>query len=184
MLRERRSSVIVCCLMLALSGRVARAQTPAHSFDQLGVRVDPGDTVTVAQVSGDNVTGTVLSLSTSVLTLLVAGARRDFQEPSVVTIRQRHGDPLGNGALWGAGIGAAALLSVARAGVGADGPWSAKNTANMTYVAGLGCGVGVAIDAMIKGHWTLYAKPAPASRVAVVPLAGGSRRGVVVAVRF
>ncbi|MEO8071557.1 MAG: hypothetical protein ABI652_09150 [Acidobacteriota bacterium] len=171
--------------MIALSPPLAGAQTPARSLDQLQSRVHPGETVTLTDIDGREVTGAIVNVSSSALVLLVASVQRDFQEAGILAVRERRDDSLTNGAIWGGGIGVAALLSIARAGVGADGPWSGKNTAHMTYVAaGVGCGIGVAIDAMIKGHLTLYARPSPASGVTVIPVFSGARRGALVAIRF
>jgi len=76
-------------------------------------------------------------------------------------------------------------LVIARAGVAADGPWTADNTATITgLLAGGGLGVGMAIDALITKQRTVYAKALPSGHVTVVPLLSGSRNGVLLSLRF
>jgi hypothetical protein len=153
----------IAIVILALSGCAspARAQDVAAvavSFEQLQVLVRPGNTMTVADAAGSEVSGRLESLSRSVLSLSVNGARRDFSEADVTTIRQRRGDSLANGAWWGFGIGAG-LAAVAFSSC--DECWDSPGFA-LGIIAGqgaMGAGIGVGIDALIRREQTIYRRP-------------------------
>jgi hypothetical protein len=143
----------------------------AASFEQLQVLVRPGNTVTVTDAAGSQVSGRLESLSSSLLSLSVDGNRRDFNEADVTTIRQRRGDSLANGAWWGFGI-SAGLAVVAFSSC--DECWDSPGFA-LGIIAGqgaMGAGVGVAIDALIRGQHTIYRRPA------------GSAAGLTMSARF
>lgn len=78
----------------------------AGSFEQRSVLVRPGERVTITETSGTQFSGTIASLSSSLLSVNVGGKLRDLQDRDIATIRQRRGDSLANGALWGLGVGA------------------------------------------------------------------------------
>ena len=134
----------------------------AESFEQLQVLVGPQSNVTVTNAGGRQFSGTVESVSPTLLTLTVNGIRRDYAEADVDFIRQRRGDSLANGAKWGAGIGAA-LLAVAIAACDEchlDSPddYLVAAFATGAYAA-MGAGVGVGIDALIRRPRTVYRRP-------------------------
>lgn len=148
---------------------VGEAQGIASSFEQLRLLVSPGDTVSLTDSTGREMTGIIAALSSSSLALLVAGSRHDLGEGDVRRIRQRRGDSLGNGALWGFGIGAGLGLGLV---LGSD----EDNKAGWALVAGtiyggLFASAGVGIDAMIRGRPVIYENPNISSaRVTLSPL--------------
>jgi hypothetical protein len=155
-----RSAAIVGLLLWGWPA-AGYAQTDARtgvaaSFEQLQVLVSPGNTVTVTDVAGSQVPGRIDSLTPSVLSLDMNGARRDFNEADVTTIRQRRGDSLANGAWWGFGVGAA----IAALAIGTcvecftDEPgWM---VAAISLYGAMGTGFGVGIDALIRREQTIY----------------------------
>jgi hypothetical protein len=131
----------------------------AASFEQLQVLVKPGNTVTVADAAGSEVSGRIESLTPSVLSLDLNGASRDFNEADVTVIRQRRGDSLANGAWWGFGVGAAiAALAIATCvECFTDEPgWM---VAAVSIYGAMGTGFGVGIDALIRHEQTIYRRP-------------------------
>jgi hypothetical protein len=135
----------------------------AASFEQLQVLVKPGNTVTVTDAAGSQVSGRIESLSPSVLSLDLSGARRDFSETDVNAIRQRRGDSLANGARWGFGVGAglASLVLVAFATCDiCDGEVEPGVAAAVVGLYGaMGAGIGVGIDALIRREQTIFRRP-------------------------
>jgi hypothetical protein len=182
----RVPSVAVCMRLVAglvLAGaEKAAAQGPADSFEQLRLLVRPGDTVSVTDTAGREVTGTITVLSSSSLTMLVNGTRQDLTEREVATIRRRRSDSLWNGAIWGLVSGAAlsgALISFAES----DGAGDAAGFVAAYGAVGLGIGVGV--DALITHRKVIYERPATrAGKVSVSPMWGNKRQGVLVTMNF
>ena len=140
----------------------AQAQQPAQSFDQLQVVARLGETITVTDTSGRDTRGMLADLTPASLVLIVDGMRRDFKEGDVDRVRQRRGDSLRNGALWGLGTGAVLGLVLAAFGAAADGGYADKATAIVPVVitGGLGSAVGVGVDAIIEGQQVIYTRTA------------------------
>ena len=164
----------------------AEAQTAA-SFDELPLVLRPGDRVTVTDDSGRNLTGRIIDLSPSTLSLEARGARLDLRAAEVSFIRQRRPDPLRNGALIGLGVGAipAAYLSwLAHSYAQSEGGESAAaGVAGWSLVVAAGIGAGV--DALIQRSHVIYGPTGAAQRrLTVSPLLSGHRRGVAVSLGF
>lgn len=166
----------------------ARAQTrAATSFEQLQVLVQPGDTVSVTDSTGTRASGTVRSLSRSLLEVDFGGMPRRFAESDVATIQQRRGDSLKNGALWGLGVGAGFAATALALLSGGD----CYDTANCFGFAaaaigvygGIGAGIGTGVDAMIKGQQVVYQAPVSA-RLQIAPLVTRRSKGVQLAFGF
>ena len=175
---DRRFGLIVLLLAMA-SGVSATAQT-ARSFEQLDLLVETGDRITVTDDTGRKRTGRLVDLSSSALALLVDGARHDFRDVQVHTIRQWRPDPLKNGAWFGFGIGAAwgatAVLH----------PESDLTAPALFFglMAAAGTGIGVGLDALIPSRQVIYKSTATVQHVTVAPLLASNRRGVAVSFGF
>ena len=91
-----------------------------------------------------------------------------------------------NGALWGLGVGAA-IGTAAAIMVGLDCYGGANCTAVGAGVIGaygaMGAGIGVGIDALIKGHKVIY-QSRSATRLNVTPLLTARSKGVMLSVDF
>jgi hypothetical protein len=176
-------SAALCLLVMALASR-AEAQGIATSFDQLRLLVRPGDTVSVTDTTGREVTGRIVVLSSSSLALMIDRTRRDLTEPDVTTIRQRRNDSLANGAAWGLGIGAGLTGALIAASGGVDGEYGWAVLAIAAYGA-IGAGVGVGVDAMITSRQVIYERPArPSAALTISPVLTGARKGISVSMRF
>jgi hypothetical protein len=172
-------------VLLTMAASMAEAQQLASSFEQLQVLVKPGDTISVTDSAGRELTGKIASLSSSSLALLVEGAQRDLPERDIRTIRQRRQDSLGNGAKWGLGIGAGLGLTAGLALASGDGNANALIPIIALVYGGLGAGVGVGVDALIQSDQVIYFKPASFSaKITVSPLVTAQRRGVLLSFGF
>ena len=176
-------NTVIVGLCLAALPSVALAQGIAKNLDELRLIVRVGEKVSVTDVSRTEVSGRLLSLSSSVLTLEVAGRSREFKDSDIATISQRRGDSLANGALWGLAVGAGlATAAVVSVGVeDGDGGWAAG--AILAY-AGIGTGIGVGIDALITRRQVIFERPAGATAVNLVPLMTGGRKGAALRITF
>jgi hypothetical protein len=92
---------------------------------------------------------------------------------------------LGNGALWGLGIGAglaAALLFTAGDNGDAD---SARGLAIVGIYGGAGAGIGVGIDAVVRNTYVILERPvATPSGWALAPSLSSRGQGVRLTFRF
>lgn len=170
------------CRLLLLASIVlpipANAQTvsrnePAHTFRDLQSVVRPGDGIYIVEQDGKKTRGFVEGVTDSSLTLLVDGERKLFGEDRVVAVQRVH-DPLKNGALIGALVGAGTLgLLTASYGPEIAGPWALVG-------AGIGLGAGLAIDAARWKGRVLYQKAS--GHVRLIP--GLSRRRTALTVSY
>ena len=134
----------------------------ATSFEQLRVLVMPGSAVTVTDPDGSVTSGRIASLSSTELSLLVDDAPRSYGERDVTLIRQRRDDSLANGArrgFWiGAGLFTLVIVSCGECRPDSAGGWAAAAGAAAVY-GGLGAGIGVGFDAMVRAQRTVYRRP-------------------------
>ena len=185
------SAAALGCALTVMSAAPARAQeAPAvDSFTALQVIVKLGDTITVTDATGRSAEGSIVALSASTLVLLEDGRRRELREQEVAAISQRRPDSLKNGAWWGLGAGAVSGffisgLASASANIleGPDAGVSAGDVAIGTVLmAGIGTGVGMAVDALIKRQHVIYARKSAPVTVGIGPFMAAGRKGIVVA---
>jgi hypothetical protein len=173
-------------LLLCAGGTRVEAQGVASSFDQLGVLVQPGDKISVVDVTGREAEGRIGKLSRDTLTLVTKAGSRQFGEVEVAKIRQRRGDSLLNGAIIGATAGTAYFLTgLALLGDGDGGDVIVGTAvAGGVLFAGMGAAAGAGMDALITRRQVIYQKPAAENRVSVSPLFGHGRRGAAVTLTF
>ena len=131
---------------LAVLPTTAGAQ-PVDSFRQLKGLIELGEDVTVVHGFGQVVEGRALDISSSTLTLMVAGAPLELDEAAVRRVSQRWRDSTRDGARIGFAVGAApwwvlylvwaqaeaeplsvkgfAILALLSGATGTEGCWSA-----------------------------------------------------------
>jgi hypothetical protein len=187
---KRWAAVVLLAAMTMPSP--AGAGEVAHSLEDLGRRLEPGQKVQILERSGRLSEGMVTELTGSSLTLLAAEARA-IAADDILRVDQE-GDSVRNGILIGAGSGAALglLTALAYASLSEEEKsitcpeCGSPSTMVGTYVV-LGAGLGWLIDGLKKGRTRLYQAPlARTSRatVTVAPVVGKGRRGLTVAVGF
>ena len=169
-------------VMTAASAAFAQPNA-AQSFEQLQVLVSAGDAVKLIDRDGNRVAGRIADLSGSRLILNVNGTKRTFVETDVREVRRRGGDSLANGAWWGFGVGA---------GIGTLGvaSWCATELSSCSgaelliipLYGALGAGVGVGVDALIRGERAVYRAPGTLA-MSVRPIVG-RRTGIGMSFAF
>lgn len=166
-------------LLLAVGVPTAEAQDVARSFEQLRALVRVGDTVTVTDVTGRERQGTIAELSSSSLGLMARGTCTDFSEMDLDTVSRR--DSRWNGTLWGLVAGASLGTLLEKSLADEYGRDDIDVGSVVAPFAGIGAGVGFAVDAMIKGRRVLYARPGSVTGSATVSAAWNARqKGMVV----
>ena len=174
------------CILVAVSFLLtppaATAQEPVASFDQLGTRVKPGNTVWVIDAQGREIKGKVRELGTSSLTVDSDGLQT-LQADTIGRIERR--STRKKHALIGLAVGAAV-------GVVAGGPFAGEpeaTGAEPLILAGIVGGIGAAVGAIFPGRTSVvYRAPGlPGSahaRLAVAPVVARGTKGVVVSFAF
>jgi hypothetical protein len=169
-------------LLLVLDASMTEAQDVASSFEQLRSLVRVGDSVTVTDVMGREMQGTIAELSSSSLALTAYGTRTDFSEGDLETVSQR--DSRWNGTFWGLAVGAGLGALFEKSLVDEYGRDDIDYGSGVVPFAAIGAGIGFAVDAMIKGRRVLYAKSRTSTRATVAPLWSAQRKEILVSLRF
>jgi hypothetical protein len=162
----------------------AQAVEQAASFEQLQMLVRPGNVITVIDDAGAKLRGRLISLSSSSLKLDLGNGQRTFEQARVQTIRQRRADSLADGAWTGLAVGMvipaiALLLLHDECYCGA-----AEVAGVIGAYGGVGAGIGVGIDALVRRTKTIYSAPAAAGRVRLTPLLTRDGSAMSVTIRF
>lgn len=176
----------VMATLLTAMASTAEGQDVARSLDPLQALVKPGDVVSVADGSGQEVRGTIVSLSPTSLELAVAGAKRNFSASDIGTIRQRRRDSLRNGAFWGLGFGAGLGIypCMLLAGLDESGETDAVPVCAVLF-GGIGAGIGAGLDALVRRSLVIFRGPAASrARLTVSPIVRRDRKGVLLSYRF
>jgi hypothetical protein len=189
-MRLARTLVAILVAVPFASPRVAAAQEPVKSFDQLNTRLKPGDTVWVTDAQGREIEGRIESLGPDAIKLDAGGARI-FAAADVGLIRDGRRDSLKNGTLIGLGIGGglAAAWCIAAA---TDDPAISPGVEcfeGAVVFGGLGTLFGLAIDAANPGKGRIaYRTPgspgAASARLSIVPVVTPRAKGVAVSFAF
>ena len=175
-IRTFAALILLGCAALPAPAVAQRGQ--ASSFDQLGLLVGPGDKVTVTPSTGKTFSGRIAGLSPDTLTLRVGKQVVTLQQEEVSAIRHRRDDSLVNGAAWGLTVGTVAgFAPCGRCHIG-------PGLAMAGLYGGIGAGIGVGIDALIRGNATVFRRGQSGSRVVVTPQLAPSHKAVSVSVQF
>jgi hypothetical protein len=175
--------ILLSAAVLAL-GTHAFAQGIATNFDQLGVLVKGGDSITMTGSSGGVFEGRILDVSPSTLTLDVGGHAREFVLDDVRTISRSQHASLGKGAAWGFGIGAGWALVGLSASGNCNSCGGIITTITLTTGA-MGAGIGTGIAAVTVRDHVIFANPSTSSvKWSAGPILGRERAGVKMTVRW
>ena len=186
--RTGRGHALALALVgVAATAALADAQT-VSSFDQLRQALSRGDRITVTDHTGQDLTGRIVYLSASTLSLVARDGRHDLRDADVSQIRQRRPDSLRNGTLIGLGVGAIPAGLFARFAYaythnegGRAQPGAGLGVA---LFLGVGAWVGSELDKRIQRSHVIYGSTRGAGRVTVSPLLSRDRRGVAVSLGF
>jgi hypothetical protein len=181
-IRLGRSGVV----LLAIAGLVptsARAQSGvARNFDELHGRVLLGETVKVVNKDGEATRGKLLRLTDTDLTVRVDGQYSTLAGADIVEVKARRSGPLWNGALIGAAV-PVTLFGIAWASY--DGGDCSGCAPVLLLWSGIGAGIGVGIDALVKGDITVMRTDAAGrKKIAFAPLVQKNKKGVLCSIRF
>jgi hypothetical protein len=142
-------------LLTMVTATTAHAQA-AHSFDDLPRLLTVGTRVEIVDTSGRTIPGRIADVTADSVTIRQAvGSTEQLRRDQVSVINKRR-DSLKNGTFIGMGVGFLAGCATAAAAYDpntfniVDGPGSACLLQGV-FTAGIGAGIGVAVDAIV-GH--------------------------------
>jgi hypothetical protein len=163
-------------LLAALTPGAGLAQ-PAPPNVDLGDVLKIGDAVRVEDVAGRTWKGGVTRLGATEFEVMVDGTRTLFLTDDLREVAVA-GDSLANGTLIGLGIGGALGLSMG----GFSGEYRGGDAiAGLLIFGGVGAGLGVGIDALIRGERVVYRR---SSTARLVPFPTRDGFGLVAYVRW
>jgi hypothetical protein len=161
------------------TGSVVSAQPRQGSGSPANALI-PGTTVWITDFNGLEERARVVGLDGDIVTTTAGGETRRRRTTDIMRIKARRSDSLVNGALIGAGAAIASGLLLCRA----MEPWDVCNDAGpIVRFGAFGAGIGIGIDALIRGRRTVY-EARGSSRLDFAPLLGRGAGGVQVSVRF
>jgi hypothetical protein len=179
----KRPTCTTVLLVLAVGIPTTEAQEVAHSLGQLRQLVRVGDKVIVTDGQGRETQGSIAEISSSSLGLIVNGARTDFSATDLDTVGRR--DSRWTGTLWGLVVGAALGIWFEKGLADEYGRDDIGYGSMVVPFAGLGAGLGFAVDAMIKGRRIVYTRAGSSTNTATVaPVWNSRRKGMFVSLQF
>ena len=165
------AGLVLGLLIPTLAAAQTFATPPAQTFDGMASFVEPGDRVTVIEKTGTKVTGKIVILSASSMTLVVDGQPREFVADTVRQVDRWHHQALkglGIGFAVGAGLGViAAATDDSSSSSGGDGGGA---VIGLGIIGGL---YGSLIGAFIPGRTTVFTAPAGLPSLLFTPHGGG-----------
>lgn len=170
----------VCVLS---TGPAASAQVSRPIAAGLDGVLVPGRTVWITDSAGREEEMRVVGVSGEVVTATAAGGEvRSVRQGDVRRVTVRESDPLWNGALIGAGVAVASGLLLCRA----SEPWRncRDDVGPMVRIGAIGAGIGIGIDALIRGRRTVYDAAPAGARIDAAPVIARGTAGLRVAVTF
>jgi hypothetical protein len=176
--------LVVFALFATCHAGLAAAQTVPSSFKDMQFLVKAGDRVTVIDAAGAKITGRISELDPSTLSIASATGPRRFTQDDVVVVRQRRPDPLKNGAVIGAVLGAGMGLMTELSCRGSDEYCGQAGWVTLGSTL-WGLGAGVFTDALLKTTTDVFRRGAGTTGAwSVSPVIGRGAAGASVALRW
>jgi hypothetical protein len=173
--------IALIILFFASTGSAALAQTPGQST--IGTTLTPGTTVWVTDSSGREEKMRIVAVSNDGITADAGDGVRRLRISDINRMRMRKSDSLVNGALIGAGAAVASGLFFCSL----MEPWDVclnNNVGPMLRTAALGAGIGIGIDALIRGRRTIYEAGAGSMRLEAAPIIARRAGGLQLSISF
>ena len=157
------------------------------TFSDMDKRAPAGTTVYVTTTRGEAIKGQIVSVAGSSMKISLGdAATREFSEADVARVRAR--DPLWNGILIGAAVGAAPAVLLFEPGCvepfAVPDCKTVSREAGVAIFAGMGAGIGLLWDALHRRRVFDGAHPARRTSVVIAPIIGSKAAGIRVSSRF
>lgn len=142
----------------------------------------PGSTVWITDATGQEEKARILSVSGDAVTASVGDDTRRFRMSDITRVRARKSDSVLNGALIGAGVAVASGLFLCTL----TEPWRncRDDVGPMLRIGAIGAGIGIGVDAIIRGRKTIYEAGPGSASITATPLVGRRAGGLQFSVSF
>jgi hypothetical protein len=152
--------IALLILFSASTGSAVSAQTRQGPQPNLETTLTPGMTAWITDSGGREEKTRIVGVAGGIVTTTAGDDIRRLRTMDVMRVRVRHSDPVINGALIGAGAAVASGLFLCRL----TEPWEncRDDVGPILRIGAIGAGVGIGIDALIRGRRTIY-EAAPGS---------------------
>jgi len=181
---------ILTASIVLIAPAFAVAQEPVTSFDQLGLRLKPGDRIWVTDAKGREVEGRIQRVWADALTVDTEPLTT-FPARDVNLIREARPDSLRNGTLIGLGVGGSLASAWCLAAAHSPSVSAGAECAEGFIVfGGLGTLLGLVIDAAVVGKGLVVYRAPGASgapgraRLSVAPVIMPRTKGVALSISF
>jgi hypothetical protein len=173
--------IALLTLFVVSPASAVSAQTPAGATPNLEGTLVPGTTVWITDSTGRETKSRIVSLSDDIVTIAEASDIRRLRTVEVTRVTVRHSDSVLNGALIGAGAAVASGLFLCRL----TEPWEncRDDVGPMFRTGAIGAGIGIGIDALIRGRKTIY-EASGSTRLHAAPIVGRRAAGLRVSLTF
>jgi len=171
----------------ATTAGVNQQEQVARSFADLPNYIKVGDTVFLTDNTGKEIKARVEALGPTQIHLTHDGGPLVVSEDGVRQIHRQYSDSLIQGALIGVGIGGVLAIWTVQTEPPLGEITSGEAARGGAFLIGIGAGLGVGIDALVKGRKLVYySGPAdkPETRISIYPIVTRERKGLGVSVSF
>jgi hypothetical protein len=168
-------------MLVLLSATTASAQTAGTARPDLGNLLTPGMTVWITDSSGQEQRARIVGVSGDAVTTSAGGVSRRLTTNDIRRVEVRRSDSVLNGALIGAGAAIASGLFLCTR----TEPWEncRDDVRPMLRVGAIGAGIGIGIDALIRGRRTIYGADSGVS-LRVAPVLDRNMQALQLSVHF
>ena len=158
------------------------AQTPQGAAPALESTLIPGTTVWITDPAGREQKTRIVGVIGDIVTTTAGGYLQRRPTADVMRVRVRHADSVINGALIGAGVAVASGLVLCRL----TETWEncRDDIGPMLRTGAIGAGIGIGIDALIRGRRTIYEADRGAARLHVAPIVARHAGGLQISLSF
>jgi hypothetical protein len=162
------------------TGSATSAQTPQKA--SLETALIPGTTVWITDAGGREAKRRIVGVSGDIVTTTAGNDVLRLPARDVMRVRVRHSDSVLNGALIGAGAALASGLFLCSL----TETWEncRDDVGPMFRIGAVGAGVGIGIDALIRGRRTIYEAAPGSTRLRAAPIVVRRAGGLQVSLSF
>ena len=174
--------IALLVLFSASTGSAASAQPPQGAMRDLGTMLIPGMTVWITESGGREEKARIVGVSGDLVTATTSGGIRRLALTDVVRVRVHDSDRVINGALIGVGVAVASGLFLCHL----TETWEncRDDVGPMFRIGAIGAGVGIGLDALIRGRRTIYEAAARSTRLRAAPILARHAGGLKVSLSF
>lgn len=178
--RLKRAALLA--LFFVSTGSAVWAQTPRVDHPDITAVLSPGMIAWITDPSGREEKVSIVAVSSEIVSTAVGNEIRHLRTTDVVRVRTRRSDSLLNGVLIGAGaaVGTGLFLCTRTE------PWEIcrDDVGPIFRIGAIGAGVGLAIDALVRGRKTIYRAVRGSARLHAAPILDRRAGGLQFSVSF